>query len=171
LTWTLSEISDDVGFYVLRSCGASESFDLLPSDYIKREGNSLTYIDRDLEPGTCYRYRIEYRDENGRGILFETGSVTVPAASLTLMQNHPNPFNPSTEIRYCLPGRFYVVLDVYDVSGSFVIRLDEGSRDRGPHVVKWDGRDGQGRQVGSGVYFCTLVAGKTRITKKMILLK
>jgi flagellar hook assembly protein FlgD len=88
---------------------------------------------------------------------------------LTLYQNSPNPFNPSTEIRYYLPERCSVALDIYDVNGALVANLLEGYRDKGTHTVSWDGRDRNGRQMTSGVYFYRLKAGKTEVSRKMVL--
>jgi flagellar hook assembly protein FlgD len=90
---------------------------------------------------------------------------------LTLYQNHPNPFNPSTVIRYYLPERGHVVLDVYDTSGRRVVRLVDGERDKGMHHADWSGADARGIPVASGVYFYRLSAGKETISRKMILMR
>jgi flagellar hook assembly protein FlgD len=91
---------------------------------------------------------------------------------LTLNQNHPNPFNPSTTISYYLPAASEVTLDVYDSSGRLVSRLVDGAtQERGTHEVAWRGVDTAGRQASSGVYFYRLVSGKETISKKMVLLR
>jgi hypothetical protein len=90
-----------------------------------------------------------------------------PAA--LLLQNHPNPFNPATRIRFSVAERTLATLRVYRVDGSLVATLFRGPIDPGVREVVWDGGDGSGRQAGSGVYFCQLQAGDQTITKKIVL--
>jgi flagellar hook assembly protein FlgD len=58
---------------------------------------------------------------------------------------------------------------VMDVSGALVARLVEGYREKGAHSVSWTGRDVNGREVGSGVYFYRLRTGKQELSRKMVL--
>jgi len=107
----------------------------------------------------------------------ETTSIgEVPEAHdwkpLGLAQNYPNPFNPVTRIRYEIPRPGRVSLSVYDVSGRLVRNLVASRNQRpGSHVVSWDGRDGAGRAVVSGVYFYCLAADDVILSREMILLK
>ncbi len=171
VTWTLSEIDSDFEFIIQRAAGSPLRFDDVGSAPVTREGLSFAYKDRKAEPGTTYWYRVDVSTRTERLNLFETGPVTVPTMPLALFQNQPNPFNPSTEIRYYLPERCSVALDIYNVKGALVARLMEGYRDKGSHTVSWDGRDRDRRQVNSGVYFYRLKAGKVEISKKMVLLR
>ncbi len=95
----------------------------------------------------------------------------MPKASIELSQNAPNPFNPSTTIRFSLPASEHVGLAIYSASGALVRMLVDETRDRGAHDVTWDGRDSAGSPVGSGVYFYRLTAGKFSDSRKMVLLK
>jgi hypothetical protein len=88
-----------------------------------------------------------------------------------LSQNYPNPFNPTTQIDFMLSNSENVKLVIYDVTGSKVRTLANEPRNLGKNTVIWDGRNDQGMEVPSGVYFYTLDAGKYSETKKMILLK
>ncbi|MBM3307716.1 MAG: hypothetical protein FJY74_05270 [Candidatus Eisenbacteria bacterium] len=89
-----------------------------------------------------------------------------------LRQNVPNPFNPVTAIGYDVPaGGGRVTLEVFDVSGRLVRTLVDGFVSEGVRSASWDGRDGEGKEVGSGVYFCRMKAGETEQTVKMTLLK
>lgn len=90
---------------------------------------------------------------------------------LTLHQNSPNPFNPSTRIAYYLPGAAHVTIDVYDVRGRLVSRLVDDFESRGDHVVDWNGCNSFGRSVESGLYFCRLKVGSEILTRKMLLLR
>jgi flagellar hook assembly protein FlgD len=97
-------------------------------------------------------------------------SVSVPPL-FVLEQNHPNPFNPSTTIRFRVGGDGAVVLAIYDVTGRHVQTLVSQWLSAGQHTKTWDGRDADGRDVSSGVYFYRLQAGKDVLTKKMTLVR
>jgi len=87
-------------------------------------------------------------------------------------RSFPNPFNPTTTIRYVVPEPGATVrLDVYDLAGRHVRTLASGATAPGEHVAVWDGRDDAGRVVGSGVYFCRIEIGKYRVERKMVMLK
>jgi hypothetical protein len=94
-----------------------------------------------------------------------------PGPSFVLEQNRPNPFNPTTQIRYVLDSAQRVVLTVFDVEGRVVHELERGTRIAGPHSVTWDGRDAAGVRVASGVYIYRLDAGTQSASRKMVLLK
>ena len=84
----------------------------------------------------------------------------------------PNPFNPNTVIGYYVPERCRVRLEVYDVEGSRVKVLVDESQGGGQHTASnWTGRYTNGAEAASGVYFYRLRAGKTMLSKKMILLR
>jgi hypothetical protein len=101
---------------------------------------------------------------------FDTAGRTVTAEP-ELKQNHPNPFNPATEISFTLPVHTRVTLTVYDVAGRLVRTLVDGALTAGTRRVTWDGRDAEGREVSSGVYFYTLRTPESTVTRKMTLLK
>ncbi len=84
----------------------------------------------------------------------------------TLEQNTPNPFNPSTQIRYTLPLGGRVSLVVYDLLGRRVAVLVEGVREAGEHLVRWEGEGLPG-----GVYFYRLVAPGFSKTMKMVMIR
>ena len=84
---------------------------------------------------------------------------------------YPNPFNPSTTIRFDLPEAGEVELAVYNVRGQRVATLAKGMCDQGEHAIKWDGLDHRGTGVSSGVYLCRLTVGAQNKMLKMILMK
>ena len=94
-----------------------------------------------------------------------------PIAAVTMSQNHPNPFNPATTIRFELARGGLVNLSVYDAAGAFVAPIVNTTFGAGPHDVRWNGTDARGRRVASGVYFYRLTAHGTELTRKMMLLK
>jgi len=100
-------------------------------------------------------------------------AVATPSArgSIYLEPNRPNPFNPSTELRYGLPHDQWVELLVFDARGRQVATLVDRFVTAGEHVVHWNGRDAAGARVGSGVYFARLRAGDTQLVQKMVLVE
>jgi hypothetical protein len=115
---------------------------------------------------------VDLVSASGARALFETEAISTPAMPLTLHQNHPNPFNPSTTISYYLPDASVVTLEIYDSTGRLVTRLaDREQQEKGTHSVGWRGLDTAGRSVSSGMYFYRLTSGKETISKKMVLLR
>ncbi|HEX5133512.1 MAG TPA: FG-GAP-like repeat-containing protein [Candidatus Krumholzibacteria bacterium] len=100
-----------------------------------------------------------------------TGVRTAPLRVVQRLENSPNPFNPSTVVRFDLTRPASVVLSIFDASGAFVATLAAGNFPAGANDVRWDGMDDHGNRVGSGVYFCRLSAGGENLTRKLVLLK
>jgi hypothetical protein len=99
----------------------------------------------------------------------DNGSVP---AKFALHQNVPNPFNPTTVIRYDVPaGGSAVTLKVYDVAGRLVRTLVNERQTAGRKSATWDGRNNRGITVATGVYFYRMQAGSFVETRKMLLLK
>ncbi len=171
IAWSLAEGCGAKEFAVMRKAGESGVYETL-AGFVERESDgSFKYLDESAVPGSSYRYCVAAIDSGAQRILFETEAVTVPPRVLALMQNHPNPFNPSTTIEYSLPESGYVSLTVFDVSGRRVARLVDGKQEQGPHTVQWTGRDQNGRAVASGIYFYKLEFGKESLTRKMVFLR
>ena len=91
--------------------------------------------------------------------------------STILRQNFPNPFNPSTTIRFELLDRDHVTLDVFDILGRKTTTLLDQICSPGPHELVWDGRTSSGGRAASGVYFYRLRTGQGTFARKMLLLK
>ena len=107
---------------------------------------------------------------SGGGVV-ETGIGSLGATVFELDQNHPNPFNPTTQIGFGVDRPEVVQLSVFDARGGRVRRLVDRPMRPGRYVEEWDGCDARGRQVASGVYFYRLTAGHGTLTKKMVFLK
>ena len=110
--------------------------------------------------------------------------AAAPAANLSdefptetsLLSNYPNPFNPETWIPYQLVTPAEVRIEIYSVDGKLIRTLELGQLPAGVYADKtraayWDGRNGLGEAVASGVYFYTLKAGDFSATKKMLVMK
>ncbi len=105
------------------------------------------------------------------GVVDVTHPAVGGAKTFVLEQNFPNPFNPWTAIEYRLATPRTVSLRVYNVLGQEVRVLVNGRQSAGSHRVEWDGRDGAGRTVSSGVYLSVLSDGQTVRSRKMLLLR
>lgn len=106
--------------------------------------------------------------------LIESGEGAAKAVQPTqigLAQNHPNPFNPVTEIAFTLPTAMEVRLEIYNSLGRKVRTLARGTRPAGAHTVIWDARSDDGQSVPSGTYLYRLTAGDRVESKTMTLLK
>jgi hypothetical protein len=101
----------------------------------------------------------------------DPGDEDPPATGLRLGQSYPNPFGPSTTIRYSLPARSHVRLGVYDVAGREVAVIQDGVQAAGSHEARWDGADRGGTSLSAGVYFVRLDAGGETRTSKTMLMK
>ncbi len=88
-----------------------------------------------------------------------------------LLQAYPNPFNPRTRLELNLPRADNIRLTVHDLGGRLVRILADGYRPAGRHIFTWDGRDGRGREIPAGIYFCRMASGASRQTIKLVLLK
>ena len=155
---------------VYRAVGINEDPLMVIERVLDVRGDRFEYVDRDVAPGQSYRYQIGVIDADGE-FFSQVVTVIVDAITGALSQNQPNPFNPTTTIRFVLPVREDVTLAIYDANGHLVRTLVNEVRGYGAHEVTWDGRDDDGMAMGSGVYLYRLQAGKHTESKKMVLLK
>jgi hypothetical protein len=88
------------------------------------------------------------------------------AVDIDLEESYPNPFNPTTTLRFSLPETMPVTLRVYDLQGRAVATLVEGVREAGTHTVQFDGT-----HLASGTYLYRLEAGAFSQTKRFTLVK
>jgi hypothetical protein len=101
----------------------------------------------------------------------EDDNSPVLPEDFVLRQNHPNPFNSSTLIKYSLPKYVRVNVEIFNVLGQRIRSLVDGEQSAGRYVIEWDGRDDNGHELATGVYFYRVVAGDYVEVKKMLLLK
>jgi len=88
-----------------------------------------------------------------------------------LLDNYPNPFNPTTSISFNIPNEVYTEVAIYNMMGQKVRSLHSGNLQAGRHHIFFDGFDDNNVQLGSGVYFYRVVSGEFNATKKMMLVK
>jgi len=145
---------------------------------------SVSFSDEDLLgdlPAGDYQLQIsarstyENRDDDAQTVSFQLSqdrAATVPQRAM-LGAAEPNPFNPSTTIRFSIPGNGQqrYTLRVYDARGRQVRVLGSGLIDSGDHTVMWNGTDDRGQSVGSGIYLYRLEHDGNVLTNKMVLVK
>jgi hypothetical protein len=105
------------------------------------------------------------------GIGVGVNGELLPPLSFKLDQNYPNPFNPETNIDFMLPMETDVSLTVYNLLGQEVKSLVNGRMGPGEHTARWDGKNANGQNVPSGVYFYRLLTPEYTQTNKMIMVR
>jgi hypothetical protein len=174
LSWDPSLAEDFQYFRVYRSTDPA----FTPSSGTLVHATATTgWSDPDYDGWAVY-YKVTALDHAGNesdpataGSVTGIGGIPVPERA-ALYQNHPNPFNPTTQIRYDVPrGGADVRLAIYDVSGRRVRELLSGRETEGEKSIRWDARDDAGVLVATGIYFCRVTIGGFAATRKMVLLK
>jgi hypothetical protein len=102
---------------------------------------------------------------------FSSPDVAEIPTTYVLTQNFPNPFNPSTQIRYGLPKATHITLSVFNMLGEEVTRLVDEVQSEGFHEVRWNGTTSAGATLPTGVYLYRVKADSFTDVRKMILLK
>jgi photosystem II stability/assembly factor-like uncharacterized protein len=173
LSWkTATEVSN-YGFVVERS-SANSGWQKI--GFVAGSGNSnspkeYSFTDNP-SGGTSFSYRLKQVDVDGAFKYYDGVTVNLTASTKPqLLQNSPNPFNPSTNIKFYIPNTSDVTIKIYDILGREVNTLINQQTTAGYHLVYWNGKDSRGEAVSSGVYIYRLTAGNFSETKKMNLLK
>jgi hypothetical protein len=185
ISWSPVSNVDLIGYNLYRSRWEGGGF-------VKVNSTVLTlpsYADRALPDSGRYWYyatavyqgpgiQVESMASNhdAGSVVHETGAgddvVAIPR-EFFLAENYPNPFNPSTVISYGLPRDSQVRLEIFNILGQRVRILTGGMQRAGYRQVVWDGSDGAGQAVSSGVYFYRLTTadGSFSQSRKMLLVK
>ena len=113
------------------------------------------------------------RNSRGREAFFKKYSLP---KVFKMYQNYPNPFNMTTNITYDLPKEGQVRVEIWNILGMKIAILENRSRKAGSYTVLWNGKNMNGQDVGTGVYFYTIrVSNSGQIlfqkTSKLLLLK
>lgn len=137
--------------------------------------------DTTCEPNPCFhgacclQYVCDWHTQSGclarGGVFMGNGTLCEPnpcvsgvddASRVTTLSltASPNPSTGQVVIRYALPKPTVVTIELFNASGSLVRRIDKGQRAAGAYSTPWDGRDDNGRELPTGVYFARIVAGQ-----------
>ncbi len=137
-------------------------------------------LSESLPDNSIYWWKVEAIDTdslmtNSAVWSFVVGTVNIDFVELPteffLQQNFPNPFNPTTTIRYALPEQSAITLTIFDVQGRIIKTIIPEAHSPGWYEQRWDGSDASGNPTGAGIYFCRLTAGSFHQVIKMIYLK
>ena len=175
LSWSCTDPeSDPLTFDVY--FGTSPNPPLVGSDLIQ-----TTYDPETLIYETTYYWHIVAKDNCGNETESEIWNFTteseigvdelIPEIA-ELLQNSPNPFNPTTTISFSIPEESNIELTIFNIRGQKLKTLANKEFTKGSHSIIWNGEDELGKAVGSGVYYYKLyVNGKIEAVKKCLLLK
>jgi len=169
LTWDVWADEAVTGFRIYRKSARDRSAIAVNAGLIRAAERS--FLDGSAIGSSEYWYTLVALLPEGTEYRSQTVSVTTPVGELALEQNVPNPFNPQTRISFVLPHSGSAKLAIYDTGGRLVRVLADGPQPEGRREFYWDGRDGRGNSVSSGVYFCRLDFGKSTLSRKMVLLR
>jgi len=167
LKWQTATETNNLGFSVERRTNKT---DWQSIGFVKGNGTSAQihnygFTDSKLNSGTVY-YRLKQIDLDGK---FTYSNIVEAGISLpqkfVLSQNFPNPFNPSTVIKYSIPVSGHVSLQVFDVLGRLVETLVDETKSAGEYSLEFK------TNLSSGVYYYTLKSGSFTETKKMTVIK
>ena len=123
---------------------------------------------KDITPGDTgilYHWGIQINQQQSIMAVTPQHNISL-AGAFDLQQNFPNPFNPSTTIRYSVAATSHVILKVYDVLGNMVCELVNREQNPGSYSAKFNAKG-----MSSGVYFYQLKTETFSVTKKLILMK
>ena len=175
LKWNTETEVNNYGFEIERSAFSTQlsAPSWLKVGFVAGSGTSsspreYSFVDRGLAAGR-YAYRIKQIDHDGTFRYHGNAEVEIGLTEkqFVLESNYPNPFNPSTTIRFTLAEDAKTRLRVFNVLGEQVATLfDEVAQAGRLHEVTFDAT-----RLPSGVYFSTLESGNLRVVKKMVLMK
>lgn len=148
---------------------APETFEVLAAGADLPGHPPWEFLDREVVPGGRYAYRVEGRLGNGAVVVAGPVEATAGAATGAWMAAMPNPVRDGVVVRFSLPWRTPVTLQVFDLAGRLVHLQRMASTDPGVRNLHWDGRDGHGRRVASGVYFLRLESSRWEATRRLTL--
>jgi len=129
----------------------------------ERDGVKVYYVEVNMPAGDWHTVVLQLDEPTGI-------SDHAPGAAI-LLGNFPNPFNPRTEIRFALAQDGPARLAIHDAAGRQLRLLADGRMEAGAHQIGWDGRDGEGLEMPSGLYLARLSGPGIALSHKMLLLR
>lgn len=178
LNWQTASEIENLGFNIFRKESSAENWQQINTQLINGQGNSsvakdYSFEDEKVQAGNQYSYKLESVSYDGSITVEKTIDVLIPVPEkITLFNNYPNPFNPSTNIKFQLPRYSTVNLSIYDMSGKLVkVLLKDAAYDAGQFVVNWDATDSNENRVSSGMYVYRFNAGSYTKMGRMLLIK
>jgi hypothetical protein len=168
LSWSTVAEKSNYGFNVERS---ADKTNWVKIGFVNGSGNSnsvknYSFTDKSANSGKMY-YRLKQVDTDGKYEYSKTIEVDLGLPKVyELSNNYPNPFNPSTTIRFSLPEKQNVKITVFNTLGQKVAEILNGEMEAGVHEVNFNASN-----LTSGIYICKMNAGNFTQTKKLMLVK
>lgn len=197
LKWTTESEIENLGFLLERKTARSDPPDeqagwqeivsYKQDDALMGQGTvsfatDYEYTDKLVQQGNTYEYRLADVDYNGvvtyhatREVFVESNPLATIADNFTVMA-YPNPFNPSTTIRYSIPvvetlHATSLHIAIYDITGKLVITLANKEQPAGWQEIQWNGTNQYGKEMPGGIYLSRVTVGNAVKTNKLILLR
>ncbi len=178
IQWSTLSETNAYGFEIQKSAVQAGGYQSIQGSFVGAHGTTTvsqrySYTDAAPGSGTVY-YRLKQLNLDGT-FLYSDGIAVDVASGLagegfptefSLSQSYPNPFNPSTTIKYGLPQKAFVTLEVFTTLGQRVATLVSEQEDAGYHEAPFNASG-----LASGAYFYTITAGDYHASKKLVLLK
>ncbi len=144
-------------------------FDFFSGDSFYVSGSTQVIT---LNPGEFHIYTDRRLPTPESGIIsgIESEELDLPR-DFALFPNYPNPFNSTTSLRYDLEHQSDINIAIYDLTGREVWAVNLENQAPGRYLLQWQGRDGRGFELHSGVYLLLLQRGSERHARKITLLK
>ena len=167
----LTQTGAATGAYALGAlAGAGVNVNDSDHDYDGTNGRLVFQVGNVCIPRNQHLEVNAYWVNTAAGVDVDPDESMIPK-KFALYDNFPNPFNPTTQIAVDLPEAASTKITVWNIMGQKVATLHSGDLNAGHHIVNFDGRDQNGKQLTSGMYFYRVKAGKYNAIKKMTLLK
>ena len=168
LNWATATEKNNYGFDVERLATGQSwvKIGFVQGAGISNAVKQYSFVDKNLAAGS-YSYRLKQIDNDGTFKYLPAIEVSVGAQPVSFsIGNYPNPFNPSTIIRYSLPSNAFVNISIYNMLGQKVVTLVNQNMEQGVHEVSFNASS-----LATGAYIYRIEAGSYSATKKMLLLK
>jgi hypothetical protein len=179
IQWRTASEVDCAGFHVWRSESEKGEYFKITSTLIPSRGTlssayKYCYTDRNVKKDQLYWYKVEEVSSDGKSEFFgpiSVEGVTPIPTEFSLSQNYPNPFNPMTTFEYQLPKATHVTIRIFDLLGKEVAVLVNKRMEPDCYSIQWDGTNGQGNPVSSGIYFVQMQAGDFSMVRKLSVMR
>jgi photosystem II stability/assembly factor-like uncharacterized protein len=167
LYWSTASETNNYGFELWRSLNSTdwEKIGFMEGSGTATERNYYSFNDQNLN-GNNFYYRLKQIDFDGSFSFSEIISISIEVEDFNLMQNYPNPANPTTKITFSIPQKTNVKLKLFSVTGEIVREIINEEKDKGIYTIELNLNE-----LSSGIYFykMTTESGYSAVNKLIIL--
>ncbi len=172
----------DVGSEVNFQLASDIDFKQLIIDSVVSENSVQLLSDLPVTDTTAYFWRVKPITQDTYDGIYVFNLVNkVPTdigddgdalpSGFSLSQNYPNPFNPTTQLRFSLPKKGHVKMDIYNIVGQIIRTLIDREYPAGEYSVEWDGNTADGNKAASGIYLMKFNTDSFSKSIKMVMMK